>query len=67
MIDSPLELSEIIKKIFPETYTHLTDSKFLREYIREYTKTPGHQERIPTVTRKDIYTNLAEYILKSAC
>jgi len=67
LIDSPLELSEIIKKTFPETYSDLTDFKFLREYIREYTKTPGHQERISTVTRKDIYTHLAEYILKSAC
>ena len=55
------------KKTFPETYSDLTDFKFLQEYIREYTKTPAHQKRIPTVTRKDIYTNLAEYILKSAC
>jgi len=67
LIDRPSELSEVIKKTFPETYSDLTDFKFLQEYIREYTKTTGHQERISTVTRKDIYTNLAEYILKSAC
>ncbi len=67
LIDSPLELSEIIKKTFPETYSDLTDFKFLQEYIREYKKTPGHQERISTVTRKDIYTHLSEYILKTAC
>jgi MoaA/NifB/PqqE/SkfB family radical SAM enzyme len=67
LIDRPLELSEIIKKTFPETYSDLTDFKFLQEYIREYKKTPGHQERISTVTRKDLYTHLAEYILKTAC
>lgn len=67
LIDRPLELSEIIKKTFPETYSDLTDFKFLQEYIREYKKTPGHQESISTVTRKDLYTHLAEYILKTAC
>jgi MoaA/NifB/PqqE/SkfB family radical SAM enzyme len=67
LIDRPLELSETIKKTFPKTYSDLTDFKFLQEYIREYTKTPGHQEKISTVTKKDLYTHIAEYILKSAC
>jgi MoaA/NifB/PqqE/SkfB family radical SAM enzyme len=66
LIDRPLELSEIIKRTFPETYTHLTDFNFLQEYIREYTKTPGYQERIAPVTRKDLYTHLAEYLLHAA-
>jgi MoaA/NifB/PqqE/SkfB family radical SAM enzyme len=67
LIDRPLELSEIIKKTFPETYTHLTDFNFLQEYICEYMKTPGYQERIAPVTRKDLYTHLAEYLLHTAC
>ncbi|OGW37328.1 MAG: hypothetical protein A2Y97_05305 [Nitrospirae bacterium RBG_13_39_12] len=66
MIDKPLELSEIIKKIFPETYSDLTDFKFLQEYIMEYKKTPGHQEKISSVTTKDLYTHLAEYILNKS-
>ncbi len=66
LIDRPRELSEIIKKTFPETYTHLTDFNFLQEYIREYTKTPGYQERTAPVTRKDLYTHLAEYLLYTA-
>jgi len=67
LIDRPLELSEIIKKTFPETYSDLTDFIFLQEYIQEYTKSPGHQERMETITRKDLYTHIAEYFLSSSC
>jgi len=67
LIDRPLELSEIIKKTFPDTYRDLTDFNFLQEYIREYMKTPGYQERIAPVIRKDLYAHLAEYLLHAAC
>jgi MoaA/NifB/PqqE/SkfB family radical SAM enzyme len=66
LIDRPLELSEIIKKTFPETYSDLTDFNFLQDYIQEYMKIPGYQERIPTVTKKDLYAHLAEYMLHEA-
>jgi MoaA/NifB/PqqE/SkfB family radical SAM enzyme len=66
LIDRPLELSEIIMKSFPETYTHLPDFKFLQEYIREYIKIPGYQERTAPVKREDLYTHLAEYLLHTA-
>ena len=45
------------KKTFPETYSDLTDFKFLQEYIREYTKTTGRQERIYILISLNIYSS----------
>jgi MoaA/NifB/PqqE/SkfB family radical SAM enzyme len=67
LIDRPLELSEIIKKTFPETYSDLTDFKFLQDYIQEYTKTSGYRERISSQVKDDLYTHMAAYFLSSAC
>ena len=67
LIDRPLELSEIIKKTFPETYSDLTDFIFLQDYIQEYTKTSGYRERISSQVKDDLYTHMAEYFLSSAC
>lgn len=62
LIDQPFELSELIKRAFPETYDTFTDFKFLEEYI----KTHRCQERIFSNAKEDLYTHLAEYTLKTA-
>jgi len=67
LIDRPLELSEIIKKTFPETYSDLTDFIFLQEYIQEYMKTSGYREKISSQSKDDLYTHMAEYFLSSSC
>jgi MoaA/NifB/PqqE/SkfB family radical SAM enzyme len=67
LIDRPLELSEIIKKTFPETYSELNDFKFLQDYIQEYIKTSGYRERISSHVKDDLYTHMAEYFLSSSC
>ena len=66
LIDRPLELSEIIKKTFPETYSDLTDFKFLQEYIQEHMKTSGYRERNSSQVKDDLYTHIAEYMLNAA-
>jgi MoaA/NifB/PqqE/SkfB family radical SAM enzyme len=67
LIDRPQELSEIIKKTFPETYSDLTDFNFLQEYVQEYMKTSGYREKISSQTKDDLYTHMAEYFLSSSC
>jgi MoaA/NifB/PqqE/SkfB family radical SAM enzyme len=67
LIDRPLELSEVIKKTFPESYADLTDFNFLQEYIKEYMKTSGYRERISLHVKHDLYTHMAEYFLSSSC
>lgn len=63
LIDRPSELSHLIKKIFPENYTDFTDFSFLEEYRKTY-----KVHHMPfSDTRKDMYTHIAEYVLKTAC
>lgn len=63
LVDRPNDLSDLIKRVFPETYTEFTDFKFLEEYKKIF-----RCQDVPfSGTKRDLYSHLAEYILKTAC
>jgi len=61
LIDRPSELSEMIRRVFPETYADFEDFQFLEEYKKTY---KNHLTPLSD-TGRDIYTNIAEYVLKA--
>jgi MoaA/NifB/PqqE/SkfB family radical SAM enzyme len=63
MIDRPVELLQIIKRVFPESYNTFTDFKYLEEYAVLYKD--GQEFVFPALT-KDLYAHLSEYLLRKA-